>query len=65
MSNVQPKRKPIIRFKQRITPDFKIENKYLLHPPTHTHEDLTVIQGGSHQLNAKQNIVIKTDVNSY
>ena len=59
------KRKPIIRFKQRITPDFKIDNSTPLHPPTHTHEDLTVVQGGSHQLNAKQNIVEKTDVNSY
>ena len=51
--------------KQRITPDFKIENKYLLHPPTHTHEDLNVIQGASFQLNAKQNIIEKKDVNSY
>ena len=59
------RRKPIIRFRQHITPDFHVENKYLLHPPTHTHEDLTVVQGGSHQLNAKQNIVEKTDVNSY
>ena len=61
----KPKRKPIIRFQQHITPDFHVENKYLLHPPTHTHDDLTVVQGGSHQLNAKQNIVEKTDVNSY
>ena len=59
------KRKPIIKFKQHITPDFKIENKYLLHPPTHSHEDLTVVQGAGYQLNARQNIVIKTDVNSY
>ena len=59
------KRKPIIKFKQHITPDFHVENKYLLHPPTHSHEDLTVIQGGSFQLNARQNIVEKTDVNSY
>ena len=65
MTNVQPKRKPIIRFQQHITPDFHVENKYLLNPPTHTHENLTVVQGGSFQLNAKQNIVIKTDVNSY
>ena len=59
------KRKPIIKFKQHITPDFHVENKYLLHPPTHTHENLNAVQGGSYQLNAKQNIVIKTDVNSY
>ena len=59
------KRKPIIKFRQHITPDFHVENKYLLHPPTHSHEDLTVIQGGSFQLNARQNIVEKTDVNSY
>ena len=59
------KRKPIIRFKQRITPDFKIDNSTPLHPPTHTHEDLTVVQGAGYQLNAKQNIVEKTDINSY
>ena len=59
------RRKPIFKFKQHITPDFKVDNNTPLHPPTHTHEDLTVVQGGSHQLNAKQNIVEKTDVNSY
>ena len=65
MTNVQPKRKPIIKFKQHITPDFKIDNSTPLHPASYTHENLTVVQGGSFQLNAKQNIVIKTDVNSY
>ena len=70
----KPKRKPsptgatrrvIIRFKQRITKDFKVDNSTPLHPPTHKTENLTVVQGGSHQLNAKQNIVDKKDVNSY
>ena len=60
----KPKLKPVIRVKQHITPDFTIENKYLLHPPTHTHEDLTVVQGGSNQLNARK-ILNKNDVNSY
>ena len=61
----KPKRKPIIKFKQHITPDFKIENKYLLHPASYTHENLNAVQGAGYQLNARQNIVIKTDVNSY
>ena len=61
----QQKRKQIITFKQNITPDLKIENKYLFHPPTHTHEDLTVVQGAGYQVNAKQNIVDKKDINSY
>ena len=65
MSNINPKLKRQFMVKQRITPDFKIENKYLLHPPTHTHEDLNVIQGSSFQLNARQNIIEKKDVNSY
>ena len=60
-----PKIKKLFPFKQRITPDFKIENKYLFHPPTHTHEDLTVVQGASFQLNAKQCILEKNDINSY
>ena len=61
----QRKRKPIIQVKQHITPDFKIENKYLFHPPYQTHEDLTVIQGAGYQVNAKQMIIDKKDVNSY
>ena len=59
------KRKPIIRFQQHITPDFHVENKYLLHPPTHKTENLNAVQGAGHQLNAKQNIVDKNDINSY
>ena len=59
------KRKKLFPFKQRITPDFKIDNSTPLHPPTHTHEDLTVVQGSNNQVNARQNIVIKSDVNSY
>ena len=58
------KRKPVIRVKQHITPDLKIDNTTPIHPPTHTHEDLTVVQGGSNQLNARQ-ILNKNDVNSY
>ena len=59
------KRKTIIRFKQRITPDLKIDNKTPLNPPSHKHENLISVQGSSNQVNAKQNIVIKSDVNSY
>ena len=66
MSNIQPKQKhKVFHFVQRITPDFKIENKYLFHPPYQTHEDLTVIQGAGYQVNAKQMIIDKKDVNSY
>ena len=65
MSNVQPKRKPIIKFKQRITPEFRIDNSTPLHPASYTHENLKAVQGGSHQLNSRQNIVTKDDVNSY
>ena len=59
------KRKPIFRFKQHITPDFKIDNSTPLNPPTHKTENLNAVQGAGYQLNARQNIVIKTDVNSY
>ena len=65
MTNIPTKLRKQFIVKQRTTPDFKIENKYLLHPPTHTHEDLNVIQGASFQLNARQNIIEKKDVNSY
>ncbi len=51
--------------KQRITPDLKIDNSTPLNPPTHQTENLTIVQGAGHQLNAKQNIVDKKDVNSY
>ena len=61
----QHKRKPILRFKQHITPDLKIDNATPLHPPTHKTENLISVQGSSNQVNAKQNIIIKSDVNSY
>ena len=65
MSGQRRNRKPIIKFKQRITKDFKIDNSTPLHPPYQTHEDLTVIQGAGYQVNAKQMIIDKKDVNSY
>ena len=65
MSNIPKHLRRQFIVKQRITPDFKIDNSTPLHPPTHTHEELTVVQGASFQLNAKQNIVEKKDVNSY
>ena len=58
-------RRVIIRFKQRITKDFKVDNSTPLHPASYTHENLTVVQGAGHQLNSRQNIVTKDDVNSY
>ena len=58
------KRKPVIRVKQHITPDLKIDNTTPIHPPTHTHEDLTVMQGSNNQVNARQ-ILNKSDINSY
>ena len=58
------KRKPVIRVKQHITPDLKIDNTTPIHPPTHTKENLITVQGGSNQLNARQ-ILNKNDVNSY
>ena len=61
----QKKGKKIFPFKQRITPDFKIDNSTPINPPTHTKENLITVQGGSYQPNARQNIVTKTDVNSY
>ena len=61
----KPKRKPIIRFKQHITPDLTINNSTPLNPPTHSHENLNAVQGSGFQINAKQNIVEKNDINSY
>ena len=65
MSNIPKHLRRQFIVKQRITPDFKIDNSTPLNPPTHTHEELTVVQGASFQLNAKQNIIEKKDVNSY
>ena len=59
------KRKSVIKFKQRITPDLKINNATPLHPPTHKSENLTIVQGSGRQINAQQMIVDKKDVNSY
>ena len=59
------KRKPVIKFKQRIIPDLKINNATPLNPPTHKSENLTIVQGSGRQINAQQMIVDKKDVNSY
>ena len=56
-------RKPIIQFKQHITQDLKIDNTTPLHPPTHSTDNLTIVQGSGHQINAKQNIIEKNDIN--
>ena len=59
------KRKPVIQVKQHITKDFKIDNSTPINPPTHSHENLDALQGSGYQLNSRQNIVEKTDINSY
>lgn len=59
------RRVQLMSYKQRITPDLKIDNSTPLSPPTHTKEDLTIVQGANYQTNAKQLIVTKTDENNY
>lgn len=59
------RRVQLMSYKQRITPDFKPDTTTPLSPPTHTKEDLTIVQGANYQTNAKQLIVTKTDENNY
>ena len=59
------KRKKIFIFKQHITKDPQNNDQYLFHPPSHQYENLIAVQGSSNQINAKQNIIVKSDKNSY
>ena len=52
-------------YKQHITPTPPISTPPFKHPSTHHKENLSVNDGSSRKVNAKQLILYKDDVNTY
>ena len=59
------KRVQVMSHKQRITQPQPVSQPKYTHPVTHHKENLTVNNGSSKRVNAKQLILYKDDVNSY
>ena len=55
----------VMSHKQRITSNPPVTKPKYKHPPTHSKENLSLVDGKASKVNAKQLILYKDDINSY